>query len=76
MYSSDFLQEATPETIENLTGNVYSNSGYIFTKSGEVYSPSDFHHVWDMYGENVYYTIHWEGDDIATEYGEAIKSVY
>ena len=51
-------------------------SGYILTESGEVWSPEEFEYVWDMYGENVYYSIHWEGEDFATEDGKAIESVY
>ena len=71
-----YSQKVTPETIKDLTSNMYSYSGYIFTESGEVYSPSDFDNVWDMYGENVYYAVHWEGDDLCTEDGKAIESVY
>ena len=65
-----------PQNIEELMNNVYAMSGYLFTESGEIYSPEDFDYVWEMYGENVYYAIHWEGEDYATEDGKSIESVY
>lgn len=68
--------EVNPQNIGEVTNNVYAMSGYIFTESGELWSPEDFDYVWDMYGENVYYAIHWEGEDYATEDGKAIESVY
>jgi len=71
-----FNISVTPQTIEGVASNVYGASGYLFTESGEVYSPYDFDYVWDMYGEHIYYAIHWEGDDLCTEDGKAIESVY
>ena len=68
--------EVTPQNIKDVINNPYAMSGYILTESGEVWSPEDFNYVWDMYGENVYYSIHWEGEDFATEDGKAIESVY
>ena len=68
--------EVTPQNIEKVMNNPYASSGYLFTESGEVYSPEDFDYVWEMYGENVYYNIHWEGEDYATEDGKTIESAY
>ena len=70
------LFEVNPQNIEETTLNPYASSGFIFTESGEVYSPLDFDYVWDMYGEKIYYDIHWEGDDLYTEDGKIIESVY
>jgi hypothetical protein len=68
--------EVTPQNIEETMNNPYAMNGYIFTKSGEVYSPEDFDYVWEMYGENVCYAIHWEGEDLHTEDGKTIESAY
>ena len=71
-----FTINVTPRNIDDVSNNVYGASGYLITKSGEIYSPYDFDYVWDMYGEHIYYAIHWEGDDLCTEDGKAIESVY
>jgi hypothetical protein len=68
--------EVTPQNIEETMNNPYAMNGYIFTESGEVWSPEDFDFVWRIYGENVYYNIHWEGEDLYTEDGKVIESAY
>lgn len=57
--------------------NPYNSAGFV-TDELSVYSVEEFLEFREMYdhGQNFYYSIHWEGEPIHTETGEAIESVY
>ncbi len=65
------------EHLKQINSNAYCSSGFV-TDESNVYTVEDYLEYFDMYsyGQDFFYSIHWEGEDLITHDGKKIPSAY